>query len=476
MSVAGAPASLISPIVYENKRRILPMVQKGLKISLTVASMLSLIPAFRLAGNLATRGIALISSGVNGAETWKKDHLVEKIAQCSKIALVILGIIAVTVSLPMLSVASVAADLAYNIFEVGRAIYHQDPEKAFMHVAAIVIDSFALAGLITGSWKLMVVAASLSAAALIILGIGIAAQAYQDKKPFDTIDAICNFLQAGVGIASAVMISRDLYLSSRSNNSYIIKNPYDKDIDIYTEDGKYITTVKPGKSVEFKYDYWIYRLKVKCADPSYPDINIHHVLHVVRPPTIEVEDFNKVPIDSTVYPMLKPPAENQTANPHLEEIEKFSNPKLGDPLPCASQGDGDDIYVHFFYSPPKVFHKDSLEKQIPSLTNFTRITNGNEKCHLENFFQDEDKDLEEIVIYFLTHGEIKHLDSLSEEKILQLYYLANRLLIERLMQLTLKSIADRIKSREWKKNHLLREIKQREEVTPLQDLLNFFSF
>lgn len=482
---AAAPVDLISPVPYNRHLKVMPAVQKGLKIALTACSILSLVPPLRLAGNLATRGIALISSSINGAETWKSDHLIEKIAECSKIALVILGIVAVAVSLPVLSIASIAADLAYNTFELGRAIYHKDLDKALTHMSAIVIDTFALAAIATGFWQLMVVAASLSAAAMLAFGIKVAVQAVENDKPLDTIDAVCNFLQAGVGIASAVMISKIESTNPSNTRRYVFKNPYDKEVQIHTRDGVYIMTVAPGETVEFEYTrYRVYELKIKCLDSAYPDLTIapepmEIITDLVQAP-IDAEDLNKLPVDSTVCPLLQSPALEEKVNPHLQEIEAFSNPVLGDPIPCAMQAEGAHIQLHFPNSKQKIFHYESLKKQIPSIDLFTKSKeNMDEKyCHLNDLIDKVsiDERFEEVLIHYLMTGDLKNMDNLSENKILELFYFANGLMIERLRALTLKSIADRLKRREWKNIDLLREIKRGQELSPLQNLLNYYSF
>src|ERR1700684_617967 len=81
-------------------------IQKGLLILTVACATLSLIPPLRLAGALALRATVLLSSGVNCIDSWKKEGVAGRLTQFAKVAIVVLGLVALAAASPILVAAS----------------------------------------------------------------------------------------------------------------------------------------------------------------------------------------------------------------------------------------------------------------------------------------------------------------------------------------------------------------------------------
>ncbi len=171
-------------------------LQRGLLIATAGCAILSAIPPCRLAGNLAVRSIALLSSGVNGVEGWKREGKIGHIVQFSKIAIVALGLVGAIAASPFLLKASLVCDTALQVFELGRALHKGEGKRALYHLVAIVINSAILVALSVGSWQLMVTAAAVSALVMFALACR-----------GNNIDFLGYIALAGVGMAQAMTLS-----------------------------------------------------------------------------------------------------------------------------------------------------------------------------------------------------------------------------------------------------------------------------
>lgn len=180
------------------------VLEKSLLVTSVVFAAMSLVPPLRLAGALALRGVALLSSILNSEKNWKKDDLFSQIMNCSKIAIVALGIIALAVASPMLMVASLAADIGLQAIEMGRCIKKGEYTKALIHFGVMVIDTLALSAIAAGSWKLMVAAAAVSGFGMLILAIGVGAKA---KNASDAIDVLSYAAFSAISFAGAFEMS-----------------------------------------------------------------------------------------------------------------------------------------------------------------------------------------------------------------------------------------------------------------------------
>lgn len=227
-------------------------VQRALLVATTACAILSLIPPLRLAGALALRGIALLTSGVNVMDSWKIEGIPGRVAQAAKIALVALGLIALATSSPILLIASVAADLALQIFELGKCLFEAESmTKALCHLAFIVIDTLLLAGLIVGSWELIVAALAVQAAAMGALALGMLFVASQNKNNVSYIDSLCFLTLTAVGIAGSIT-SAKLISDYFENPKFELKNDTKHQMVVYDKNKNVIATINPGKTARFE--------------------------------------------------------------------------------------------------------------------------------------------------------------------------------------------------------------------------------
>lgn len=225
-------------------------VQRALLVITTACAILSLIPPLRLAGALALRGAALLVSGVNVIDSWKMESTLGRLSQIAKVGLVVLGIVGLAVASPALIVASIAADLGLQILEFGRAIYQRDATKALCHFAFILIDTFALAGLVAGSWELMVTALAVQGTAMLSLGIAAFAYALTNKESGSFIDSFCFITLAAVGYAGAITTSKieGMYVKKAR---FEVKNNGKGTMVVKDYNNQTVVTLEPGESAKF---------------------------------------------------------------------------------------------------------------------------------------------------------------------------------------------------------------------------------
>lgn len=210
-------------------------MQKIFLVAAAVGGILSIIPPLRIGASLALRSVAFLAASHAALDKTGSVTNKERLLQIAKISVVALGLIGVAASMPMLLVASLAADMACQIIDAVNAIRNGEGAKAFFHIAVLIIDTLALAGILTGSWQLMVAAASVSIAVMLIL-------CCTACKAGDPISAISFFVLAGVSFAAAIKTSEI------SRNHFIkFKNETDHDMMYKWKDAWYI--LKPGEEV-----------------------------------------------------------------------------------------------------------------------------------------------------------------------------------------------------------------------------------
>lgn len=236
------------------------IVQKGLLVTTLFFSVLSLIPPLRLAGGLGLRSTAVLSSTAMGVSYWKNMSGMEKALACSKIAICALGLAGLAAGLPALIVASVAADIALNVFEMVKAAVNGQTEKALMHFGFTVINTLVLGGLLAGSWQLMVTAAAVSALAMAGIAIKVMSTA---KSGDEAIDVLCYLGLMATGIAGAVTtanVAKPRYTKSyfEVTNTGPRYNYPGKIVDhanYYDANGNLLGSAKYGATLRFALPY-----------------------------------------------------------------------------------------------------------------------------------------------------------------------------------------------------------------------------
>lgn len=230
-------------------------VQKGLLVLSVATAVISLIPPVRLAGALATRSIALLSSTLDGAkQATRKDHWSNKAASCAKVAIVALGLAGLAAASPALLIASLASDVGLQAIEMVRSAWKGDGDKALAHFAILVVDSLVLGAVVAGSWQLMVAAAAVNA--FVMIGFFSAATRNWDKskKWTDCIEPLCYASMSILGIATAVIAFKGTYRTN-TNSKFSVKNTTGEPIKLYDKQGKLVGTVMPGESTTLEVPY-----------------------------------------------------------------------------------------------------------------------------------------------------------------------------------------------------------------------------
>lgn len=142
------------------------IVQKGLLVVTTACAALSIIPQFRLAGSLATRSVALLTSTSLCASEGQFT-----IANCAKLGAVTLGLIGVAASSPVLIIASLTADLAIQIMNTIKAFREGNTFKGWTHIGITVVNALTLAAVASGAWQVIVTAAAVNAVVMFALSL-----------------------------------------------------------------------------------------------------------------------------------------------------------------------------------------------------------------------------------------------------------------------------------------------------------------
>ncbi len=183
--------------------------QKVLLGMTAACGLLSMFAPLRPGASLAMRAIAFTSVAL--AKT--PDGIEGPLIKAAKLTAVAMGAIGLVAAAPMLMVASLAMDLGLQVLEGARALYQGEYTKAAMHATFLVIDTLALAGLVVGSWQLMVAAAAVSAFAMVLLASGAVASRHED-------DMVSYLALCVANIATAMTIGE----MTRPAKTVVIKN------------------------------------------------------------------------------------------------------------------------------------------------------------------------------------------------------------------------------------------------------------
>lgn len=221
------------------------IIQRGLLVLTVACSAMSLIPPLRFAGSLVTRSVAFLSTSSLCAYSWSKDNNFG-LTSYVKLTAVTLGIIGVATSSSLLIVTSLIADLGLQSFNTLKAVYQGEYGKALMHTGVTVINSLALAAVVTGSWPLMVTAAAVSAAAMLAIAIKVSMNA---QSSGDAIDVACYSALAVLGAASAVSAA-ELYSHRATEAHFMMSNNKDCIITLYGSGGRIVGQLNPGETKE----------------------------------------------------------------------------------------------------------------------------------------------------------------------------------------------------------------------------------
>lgn len=283
--------------------------QRVLMVGVAICSILALIPPLRVGAAIAMRGVALLTSLTTFHNVDPKNQFLEIAQNVARCAILAFGIAALATASPLLLIISIAMDTAMQAFLCVKAFYEQDYAVAGLHLAMLTINTLALAGLVTGSWQLMVTAAAVSLAAMIGItttSITMACFIHNDDCEGITgsvIDILCNLALTATGCAAlAQMIPID---TSYNRRVIHLKNDTDSDQTYYYPSGKVFDTLKPGedKVVPAPFDW----LKQSSSDPhthTYIRSYSEHVPGEIKPPISTSEAILTFPSYSVIQDQI----------------------------------------------------------------------------------------------------------------------------------------------------------------------------
>lgn len=237
-------------------------IKTGL-LGLTVATtILSLIPPFRLAGALATRSIAFLSSSLDSVKPNEKG-ISAKALNCARTAFIALGIAGLAAASPVLILTSLVADTGIQVIEMGKAIYKKQAGKALVHLSCIVINSLVIGALIVGSWKLMVAAAAVS---MVVMGVFAMAISIGKDKP--TMSSVFeSFCYLGLSVTSALSLGAVIQETRtvNTNSRFTVENTSKEKVAVFDKNGQNVATVEPGETrqVEVPFADTLQHLRTK---------------------------------------------------------------------------------------------------------------------------------------------------------------------------------------------------------------------
>lgn len=217
-------------------------LQKGLFILTVACGALSLIPGLRTAGSLATRSATFLTSSANCAKRWSHEDTLSRINKCTKIATVTLGIAGIVISSPLFITASLAIDLAIQLLETAKSLYHRE-NTILLHLGIIAVDTFALAGIVLESAPFMLIAAVISCVAMLYF----AANAFMQNELGEGFGYIALSL---ISCVSAIEIT-GLTKSVPTTSYFTVKNTYQDEISFQDVSGSVVAIAKPDETVTF---------------------------------------------------------------------------------------------------------------------------------------------------------------------------------------------------------------------------------
>lgn len=268
-------------------------VQRGLLILSVACGILTLIPPLRVAGSVAARAVAFISSVHLCSDKWHKEDMFGRIIKCATVAGVMTGIVAIAASFPLLITISLIMDIAAHTFAIIKVIkeegFSQGGFQGLLHLSIIVVDILTLSAMLLGSWELLVAAAAVSVVAMVSMAIYAVTQQYRAeeerwaisadhvpksiqghdadfvywKSGFiyedhsvrdlqgwgNVVDMVCYLALAALGIVSAVKMTPS-YRDYGTNAKFTYKNDSQDVVILTDEKNNIVGRVQPGETFD----------------------------------------------------------------------------------------------------------------------------------------------------------------------------------------------------------------------------------
>lgn len=87
-----------------------------------------------------------------------------------RLAVTALGLAGIAAHMNVLILVSLSADSVLQVFQLGIGIRQKNPVKSLTHLNFIMIDSLAIAGIVTGAWTMLAAAGLINALTMTAFG------------------------------------------------------------------------------------------------------------------------------------------------------------------------------------------------------------------------------------------------------------------------------------------------------------------
>ena len=268
-------------------------MHKALQIATVACAIISVVPALRLAGSLALRAVAFLSTLLSSTEKLNND-LMGTVMKCLKLAIIAFGLVAIAAASPALIVAALAVDISLHIFDASKAFYNGNIEKGLIHLGIGVINTFALAAVAAGSWQVMVTAAALSSVFMGLMAIKTTLEIADGKRSaWDFIDVLCHLALMGTGAVAAIKTA-EITARSITKTNYQFRNYGKEGSFLFNNQNRLVGYAAPGETKIISLDGRTGNLVTGFNQIVRPH-HYNYATHIVQP-AMPVSSFPTVPV------------------------------------------------------------------------------------------------------------------------------------------------------------------------------------
>jgi len=159
-------------------------LQRALVIVAIVCAVISLIPSVGWSASLSLRFTSCLIISTQCILSYKKgDNKQLLLLHIVRLAFTALGLVGVAANINSLIIISLSMDLALQTIQLCVRIYKRDPAKSLTHMNFILIDSLAIAGIVTGTWPLIAAAVIINAVTMLAFGAQALTKGAIDRDP-----------------------------------------------------------------------------------------------------------------------------------------------------------------------------------------------------------------------------------------------------------------------------------------------------
>lgn len=239
-------------------------VQRGLMILTVATSILIPIPGYRMTGAMGLRCVSLASAFLNMLNSPSEECWLVRIATCTKVASVALGMMGLVMAVPTLIITPVVLELFLQTFFIIGGAFQSDPVQLTFAISSLVANLIGCIALTTSSYGWMIAACWVNCVFMIISLINVCADCGScalgrpARSQFDVIHAVGYGVLA---VLSLVAFNQILGTTHYVNGRIVCNftNQTNHPERIYTPEGKFLIELQPGETVHFKLSANHYR-------------------------------------------------------------------------------------------------------------------------------------------------------------------------------------------------------------------------